>query len=103
MSDLPLNLKRAMLGETWLFLALFLFGILVLPVAIYFVGQLVFGDYGGTGFSDFYGRLHYELRSGRPVSWYLVLSPYLAWQLFRLTVHVFRRSRGRLSPNGDET
>lgn len=76
-----------------MFLSLLLFGILVLPIAIYFVGQAVFGEYGGTGFSDFYGRLHYELRNGQTVSWYLVLSPYLGWQLARLTIHAFRRSR----------
>ena len=101
MSDLPRSFKRTLLGEVWLLLALFLFGILILPVTIYFVGQLVFGEYGGTGFADFYGRLHYQLRTGDPVSWYLVLSPYLGWQLFRLTVFAFRRSRERMSLKGD--
>lgn len=94
MSDSPRNFRRTLISETWLFLALLLFGILILPIAVYFVGQLVFGEYGGTGFSDFYGRLHYELRSGSAVSWYLVLSPYLGWQLFRLTLFGFRQARG---------
>lgn len=97
MSDSPRKLRRTLVSETLLLLALFLVGILILPIAIYFVGQMVFGEYGGNGFSDFYGRLHYELRTGLPVSWYLVMSPYLSWQLIRLTIYAFRRSR-RLAP-----
>ena len=68
-------------------------GIVLLPIAIYLVGQAVFGDYGGQGFSDFYASLHYELRQGQKVTWYLVLSPYLGWQLFRLTIYAFRKLR----------
>lgn len=93
MPDSPHPIKRILLKETALFLGLFLFGILLLPLAIYVVGQSVFGDYGGSGFADFYGRLHYELRSGQRVSWYLVMSPYLCWQLLRLTVYGFRKAR----------
>ncbi len=37
-------------------------------------------------------KLHGELRTGEPVVWFLMLSPYLAWQLLRLTVYGFRRA-----------
>ena len=97
MSDAPRKLRDTVAKEAMLFLSLVFFGILVLPLAIYLVGQVVFGEYGGAGFSDFYGRLHYELRTGQSVSWYLVLSPYIGWQLARMTIHVFRRSRGERS------
>jgi hypothetical protein len=93
MSDSPRTLKNVLLRESGLFLGLFLVGILLLPLAIYVVGQAVFGDYGGAGFSDFYGRLHYELRTGGPVSWYLVMSPYLGWQALRLTFYAFNYAR----------
>jgi hypothetical protein len=85
------NLKSALLKETALFLGLLLVGILVLPVVIWFVGQAFFGEYGGGGFGDFYARLHYELRSGHLVSLYLVLSPYLCWQMLRLCFRGIRR------------
>ena len=95
MTDSPSPIRSRLLKELALFLGLFLFGILLLPIAIYVVGQSVFGDYGGHGFLDFYSRLHYELRSGGGVSWYLVLSPYLVWSLLRATIWGFRRITAR--------
>lgn len=77
--------------ETALFVWLLLIGLLVVPIAIYLVGEYVFGAYGGNGFMAFYGDLHGRLRERDPVVWFLVLSPYLVWQLFRLTVWSFRR------------
>jgi hypothetical protein len=93
-------LKRILQKEAVLFLGLFFVGIVLLPAAIYLVGQSVFGEYGGHGFADFYASLHYELRSGRKVTWYLVLSPYLGWQLFRLTIYAFRKFRDPTSLAG---
>ena len=69
-----------------------LFGLLLMPLAIYWVGKLVFGEYGGTGFSAFYGTLHRAIRSADLVVLFLVFSPYLIWQLTRLTNWGFRRS-----------
>lgn len=66
-----------------------LFGLLVLPIAIYLVGDSVFGDYGGAGFGAFYGEIHRHIRDGDPVVWFLVLSPYLLWQSVRLTFRLF--------------
>ncbi len=93
MPDSSQQSKRILQKEVALFFGLFFFGIVLLPVAIYLVGQSIFGEYGGHGFADFFASLHYELRSGQKVSWYLVLSPYLGWQLFRLTIHAFRKCR----------
>ena len=63
------------MNELALALMLVFAGMVLLPLSIYLTGQSVFGDYGGAGFSDFFGRLSGELREGRPVVWFLVLSP----------------------------
>ncbi|MGI9205547.1 MAG: hypothetical protein ACR2Q3_16145 [Woeseiaceae bacterium] len=77
--------------ECALFLVLFLTGIFVLPSIIYLVGDAMFGDYGGTGFSAFYGELHSRFRAGDLGVWFLVLAPYVGWQLLRITIRGFRR------------
>jgi hypothetical protein len=82
------SLKTRARNETLLFLYLFLVGIVALPVLVYAVGSALFGDYGGTGFSAFYGSLHRGLRSGQLAAWFLVLSPYLLWQIVRGTLHL---------------
>ena len=79
------------------FLYLFLTGIVLLPLSIYVVGHLIFGEYGGTGFSAFYGALHSALRSGDPAVWFLVLAPYLIWQTLRLTILVYSKVAARRS------
>jgi len=76
--------------ESLLFLWLLLGGLFVLPIAVYLVGRVLFGEYGGTGFTAFYGMVHSELRAGSLSIWFLVLSPYLIWQLLRLTFRAFR-------------
>ena len=92
MSDKSTQQNRTAVKELALFLILLFAGLVVLPVLIYMVGRALFGDYSGTGFSDFYQMLHGELRAGEPVVWFLMLSPYVAWQLLRLTFYGFRRS-----------
>lgn len=67
-------------------------GLLLLPAAVYLVGKSVFGEYGGSGFTEFYGTVHSELLSGNLSVWFLVLSPYLIWQLMRFTIRAFRAS-----------
>lgn len=86
-------LRKKATRESALFLLLLLTGLLFLPIVIYLVGKTIFGEYAGAGFSGFYGLLHSKLRSGEPVVWFLVLSPYLIWQLFRLTLWAFQRPR----------
>lgn len=81
------------MSELALALSLMFAGLVLLPLAVYFTGQSVFGEYGGAGFSDFYGRLSGEVREGRPVVWFLVLSPYLIFMLLRFTFWAFLRAR----------
>jgi hypothetical protein len=89
----PESMKRKATRESALFLCLLFFGMLILPFAVYTVGKTVFGEYGGSGFSAFYGTLHSALRDGEPAVLFLVLSPYLIWQLTRLTIWGFWRAR----------
>lgn len=74
----------------WLAGLLFV-GLVILPISIYVVGRSIFGEYGGGGVGDFYSGLLGEFLSGQPTVWFLLLSPYLLWQLGRLTIHGFRR------------
>ena len=70
---------------------LLFFGLAIMPIGIYFVGQNVFGAFEGNGFGDFFGTISARIRSGDPVAWFLVLSPYLIWQLIRLSWFGWRR------------
>jgi hypothetical protein len=36
---------------------------------------------------------------GEPAVWFLLLSPYLLWQLCRLTIRAFRRTGRRPAPS----
>lgn len=90
MSDATVSRKTSARKESVLLLWLLLVGIFILPGVIYLIGRSMFGEYGGTGFSAFYGLLHSQLRSGEYSVWFLVLSPYLVWQILRLTFRVFR-------------
>ena len=71
--------------------ALFGCGFLLLPLAIYWVGKEVVGDYGGAGgmvaladhvWADFFAL--------EPAAWLLVFSPYLLVQLVRLIRRTWR-------------
>ncbi|MDH3614126.1 MAG: hypothetical protein OEU90_01985 [Gammaproteobacteria bacterium] len=86
-------LKQAAVKETALFLGLLFFGFVLMPIAIYWVGQDVFGRYGGYGYGDFFGTLSAKIRSGDLVAWFFILSPYLAWQTLRLTLFAWRATR----------
>lgn len=83
--------KQLILKETALFTGLLFVGLVLMPIAIYWVGQNVFGEYGGQGYNDFFGKISTKVRGGELVSWFLVLSPYLAWQLLRGTRFAWRR------------
>ena len=76
--------------EAALFCGLLFLGLVVLPFAIWFVGQAVFGAYGGAGYGDFFGTLSGKIRNGDLVAWFLVLSPWLVWQIARLMVFGWR-------------
>lgn len=72
--------------EVALFVVLLFFGFVLMPIAMYWLGQQLLGDFGGTGYGDFYGTLSGKFRSFDPTTWFVVLSPWLVWQVLRLTV-----------------
>lgn len=89
------TLKKAATRESLLFLCLLFVGLFILPLSIYLVGKSVFGSYAGAGFSGFYGAIHSAIRDGESAVLFLVLSPYIVWQLARLTIWGFRRTLER--------
>ena len=67
------------------------FGLIVLPLAVYVVGQRVLGEYaadsGALGLAESIWR---DFLSLRLPAWLLVLSPYLTLQLLRAARRVWR-------------
>ena len=86
-------LRRIVRKELGLLSGLLFFGLVLMPIAIFAIGQAIFGAYGGHGYGDFFGTLSAKLRSGDLVAWFLVGSPYLVWQSLRLTAFAWRRTR----------
>lgn len=86
----PPILGKILKKEAALLCGLLFFGLAILPVAIWFVGNAVFGAYGGSGYSDFFGELSSKIRAGDAVAWFLVLSPWLVWQCVRLMAFGWR-------------
>lgn len=79
--------------EVALLLVLVLAGLVLVPIAIYWIGPQLLGEFGGHGFADFFGSLAARIRSGEAAAWFLVLSPYLAVQMLRLTLLGWRSTR----------
>ena len=69
-----------------------LFGLLLLPLAVFLVGKVVFGAYAGDGYFDFFGQLLAKLLKLDKAAWFLVLSPYLALQTARLALVGWRKT-----------
>ena len=88
-------LVKTLRKETGLLVAFLFLGLVVMPVAIYVVGQSIFGEYGGQGYGQFFGELSGRIRSGDRVAWLLVLSPYLGWQTLRLMLFGWRLTSSR--------
>ena len=86
-------LKQLALKEAALFFGLLFLGFVLMPIAIYVVGQDLLGDFGGHGYGDFFGTLSGKIRAGDAIAWFFVLSPYLAWQVLRLTLFAWRATR----------
>ena len=84
------TLKRIARKELALFVGLLFFGFVIVPIALYVVGERVLGDYGGPGYGYFFGTLSAKVRAGEPATWFFILSPYLVWQTLRLTAYAFR-------------
>ena len=85
--------RRIVRKELGLLSGLLFFGLVLMPIAIFVIGQAIFCAYGGHGYGDFFGTLSAKLRSGDLVAWFLVAAPYLVWQFLRLTAYAWRRSR----------
>ena len=67
-----------------------LFGIVALPFLIYAGGAASLGPYEG-GLTGFLAKLYGDLAHGAPGAVALVLGPYVALQLLRLTSRPLRR------------
>ena len=98
LADKPSALARIVRKEAGLFVGFLFLGLVVMPVAIYLVGQSIFGDYGGHGYGQFFADLSGRIRSGDRVAWFLVLSPYLGWQTLRLMRFGWRLASGPKIP-----
>lgn len=85
-------LRNIVRKEIGLLAGLLFFGLVLMPIAIFVIGQKFFGTYGGHGYSDFFGTLSGKIRAGDTVAWFLVLSPYLVWQCLRLMALAWRLS-----------
>ena len=86
------SMRHRITVEAGLFFGLLFVGIVLVPLAIFFVGGAVFGDYGGEGYGDFFGTLSGKILNGDRVAWFLVLSPYLAIFLFRVMAWGWRHT-----------
>jgi hypothetical protein len=69
---------------------LLFFGLVLMPIGVFWIGESVFGSYGGLGYGEFFGTISEKIRSGDRVAWFLVLAPYLIWQCLRLMVKAWR-------------
>ena len=85
------SFKRILRRESVTLVLLVLVGVLFLPLAVYLVGEKIFGDYVSGGFGSFYRDIHSNLREGQPVVIFLLISPYLVWQLLRLSFYAFHK------------
>jgi hypothetical protein len=94
LAESSIALARTIRKEAGLFVGFLFLGLIVMPLAIYFVGQTIFGDYGGQGYGQFFADLSGRIRSGDTVAWFLVLSPYLGWQTLRLMLLGWRLASG---------
>ena len=93
------SVRKTVTREAALFLGLLLIGLVLLPVAVYIVGQAIFGDYGGGSYGHFFSELSGRIRNADPAAWFLILSPYLGWQTVRL-VALGWRATGQKADTG---
>ena len=83
-------ISHPVVRELLLFVVLAAAGIALLPLAVFFVGNEVFGAYGGDGFGHFFESILARLARGDRFAWLLVLSPYVVLQLLRMLAMAWR-------------
>lgn len=92
MPTLPPSLRQRIIRETALIVGLLFVGLVLLPIAVWLVGDALFGDYGGAGYKGFFSLLSAKIREGDGVAWFLILSPYLGVSVIRLMSWGWRQS-----------
>ncbi len=97
------SIKKIARREAAVLLGLLFVGLVLMPFGIYLVGQEVFGEYGGHGYGDFFGALSGKIRNRDADAWFLVLSPYLAWQFVRLAALAWRLTSSRQNEKSRST
>ena len=71
------------------------FGLLPLPIIVYWVGTRVVGEYAAdSGLGALIWHIWSDLTAGNILAWILVLSPYLIIQLLRLARSLWRYKIG---------
>ena len=88
----PSALGKFLKTEAMLLIGSLFVGLVLLPVAAWFAGHVVFGAYEGAGYAEFYGMLSGKIRSGDVGAWFLVLSPWLVLQCLRLMALGWRKA-----------
>ncbi|MGB5623518.1 MAG: hypothetical protein WBN65_13580 [Gammaproteobacteria bacterium] len=80
---------------------LLLCGIILVPIAVYFTGQELLGQYSteGKGLLDLYGSILKDMGRGHLAAWGVVLSPLLGITLLRaLWLPLRRRPQPETAP-----
>jgi len=89
-----MSLSAGLKRELILAVVLLGIGLILLPVAVYWVGQQVVGEYESpAGFFGLLGHIWGDFLSLDFGAWLLVLSPYLAIQLLRIAYKLSRRRK----------
>lgn len=88
-------MRQRLTNEVALLTGFLFVGLVLMPIAIYAVGQIVFGEYAGVGYWDFFGNLSGKVRNGNLVAIFLIASPYLGWQIVRLAGLAWRSVAAR--------
>ncbi len=80
--------------ETILLVVMLVVGLL-LPLAVFYTGQVLLGEYTetGDGVRHLYGSVFADLFDGVPFAWLLILGPWLGILLLRVLWWPLRRRR----------
>lgn len=80
--------------EAIILLVMLLVGLL-LPLAVFYTGQILLGEYTdtGDGVRHLYGSVFADLVNGVPFAWLLILGPWLGILLLRVLWLPLRRRR----------